>query len=608
MIKKVNNIYKSLIILLTISIVVIYSTLIINVSENVTFYTSISTIYHYLEAYSTEKWYLRIVNYPTYSLNEYHPGPNPYFYIIEFSMFINQKFGYNPIMIFNITFIIIIILSIILTISYLYKKKLYKLSLALGSTALLLPFIKNDNKNYLTITNHNLDTGVAHLPLFTLLVYFYVLTYLKSKENKTFIPILALGILAQQHYSTFYLSIIIAIIIIIKSVKENKLKKSDIYLSLISWWPLIVRLITDPGFLIRPIFKLNTNNNALNSTFLKNDNKIGTHTYISEFKDYLFQFTPVSYFVENCNKKTFVPCIAEDKVSIVIVVTSLALLILSILLLIKKKYIILITFLITIIYFALLSIKTNEETQSNWFTGFVLAVTITLLAKFKKIIIILSVLAIALSNINLKDIKFYDEIRNIYASENINIIKNKKYKFNICDLTDQKNCMNFYNKEIKNITTFARNTNYINNTIFELIKNNTDICYFPKEIKLISMSKMQCSDKQLKEKNRFEILYIPNANHSTNNIYQKYINIFDFIDYTTLQCRPRYRNIKINCNYQNTADSRIDYDKSVSIYVSKDAFTKDELNKINTNKIENDLKIQILKAGYNETFWEYYEK
>ena len=114
--------YRYIIILLAVSIFSIYSTLILNISDNITFYTSISTIYHYLEAYSSQHWYLRIMNYPTYSLNEYHPGPNPYFYVIEFSNFINQKFGYNPIMIFNIVFIIILIISIIITITYLYKK------------------------------------------------------------------------------------------------------------------------------------------------------------------------------------------------------------------------------------------------------------------------------------------------------------------------------------------------------------------------------------------------------------------------------------------------------------------------------------------------------
>jgi hypothetical protein len=600
--------YRYIIILLAVSIFSIYSTLILNISDNITFYTSISTIYHYLEAYSSQHWYLRIMNYPTYSLNEYHPGPNPYFYVIEFSNFINQKFGYNPIMIFNIVFIIILIISIIITITYLYKKKLYKLSIAVGSTILLLPFIKNDNKNYLTITNHNLDTGVTHLPLFTLLVYFFIYTYLVNVEKRTLIPLLALGIMAQQHYSTFYISIMITTIIIIKSIKEKKLKKNDLYLSMITWWPLLIRFITDPGYIIRPILKIDTNNNILNKTFFENDNKIGTHTYISQFKDYLFQFTPISYFVENCNKKTFTPCISEDKVSIAIAITSLAILILSIFLLIKKQCIIFITLVITITYFILLSIRTNEETQSNWFTGFILAITITLLAKSKKITIILAIIAIAYSNINLKDIKFYDENRFIYASDNIDIIKNKKYKFNICELSDQKNCKNFYNKKINNITTFARNTNYINNAVFELVKNKTDICYFPQEIKLTAFINMKCSDKQLKENDRYELLYIPNSNTVTKNIYKNHINIFEFIDYTTLQCRPRYRNIKINCNYQNSTESRIDYDKSVSIYVSKDAFTEDEINKINHNKIENDLRIQIMKAGYDKTFWEFYEK
>jgi hypothetical protein len=540
---------KYLHLILTLLIIGNVVTISLNINQTQGFSNSDPTIFNYIEAYSDKKGLLRDKNYPTFNLQSYHPGPNPYMYLLYLSWEINKLTGVNVMYLFNLFLLIMPYLYLSIIFYILYRYKLNNILLSALAFTLLIPL--TNTITYLNATSrgsNRVDIGTVHISIFAYALFLSLLISIKKPNSSHLILLLTSALVIQQHFTGLALgslAFLYAILLIYRSNNRAKLYKYVITL-FIGTTPLIIRFINDPLFIYKAVKRNNiitSNTNGVDRIFIDNYDK-GV--------EFLYSLTPFSLIrCGNVDKSCF-----DEKVPF-IAITAVLSLIYIIYLLIKSDNIAKI-FIITFTIFMLYQISISHEPNHGAnIIGLIYGIINYFVSKLNiKKIIFLSLSIILYSLINLNTIIYMPDTYRALDDKFLKIISNEKIKFNICPLLyqDTINC----SEGNSDIMKIYNGDNIGQIFLLELLNNRNDICLYPNNIKLGSLDKLKCTDKELLDKNRMELFTLPDTYNLLPNKINKYYKLAHFSDKRKVYCNNIKSNIDIACKNQLINDYGLD--------------------------------------------------
>jgi hypothetical protein len=209
-----------------------------NYSSDHSFLVSDPTILNYIESYSDKAGILRDRNYPTFNLQSYHPGPNPYMYLLYISWEINKLFGINVMQIFNIFLLLFPIFILFIIFYFFYKAGFEKLLLTALIFATLIPYTYHMSP--ISMLRPRVDLGTTHLAILTFALLLTVVYSIKRVDSSHILLLFISGLVMQAHFSLLPIggiALLYAIYMIIKSKKRASIYKY-ILIIMISIGPL----------------------------------------------------------------------------------------------------------------------------------------------------------------------------------------------------------------------------------------------------------------------------------------------------------------------------------------------------------------------------------
>jgi len=531
-------------------------TIAINLSAFESFTTNHQTINNYIEAYSDRAGIFRDRNYPTSNLSGYHPGPNPYMYLLYLAWEINKYFELNVIIVFRVLMALypITILSIIFY--FLYRAKLFRLLLSSMIMTLIIPF--GNNLNPLPMTYENPDLGTNHLAYnsFALVLVIIYSTYNRNSSHLLLFYISAVTI--HMHFSTVPLgsfALLYSFYLIYKSKKRAKFL-SYLIIAVISITPLISRVIKDPLYILNSI-KINSSN-IVNSSTIENNKSFGSD--ISLFVEYLYSLSPFGLL--KCDTGSEIKSCGIINLNISLIIFLLFLL--SVVIFLFKnsnifEKILISVFCVTSFYQLFTSYEPNH---GAFIVGIFYGIVTFFISKIKyDMVKIFSIFVITFAIINADSIVDNRKISTIFSNEFSEIIKNEKFMINICNIYRNPNL--FCDKKdlvylaIKNNKTseYLNPNNFAKVFLLELFKNGNDVCIFPIEFNYDTYNNLRCTEEEINDINRTELLVLNDINLSESNRIGKYHKVAYFKDDYDLKCNSytklviKFENKKENNNF-----------------------------------------------------------
>lgn len=558
--KDILNI-KYLYLILTLLIIGNVVTISLNINQTQGFTNSDPTIFNYIEAYSDKKGLLRDKNYPTFNLQSYHPGPNPYMYLLYLSWEINKITGVNVMYLFNLFLLIMPYLYLFIIFFILYRYKLNNILLSALAFTLLIPLTNTISYLHGTSRGSNrVDIGTVHISIFAYALFLSLLISIKKPNSSHLILLLTSALVIQQHFTGLALgslAFLYAILLIYRSNNRAKLYKYVITF-FIGTAPLIIRFINDPLFIYKAVKRNNiitSNTNGADRIFIDNYDK-GV--------DFLYTLTPFSLIrCGNVERSCF-----DDKVPY-IAITAVLSLIYIIYLLIKSDNIakiFIITFTIFMLYQISISYEPNHGAN---IIGLIYGIINYFVSKLNiKKIIILSLSIIIYSLINLNTIIYTPDTYRALDDKFLKIISNEIIKFNICPLLfqDTINC----NEGNSDIMKIYKGDNIGQIFLLELLNNRNDICLYPNNLELGSLNKLKCTDKELSEKDRMDLFTLPDTYNLLPNKIDKYYKLAHFSDNRKVSCNNIKSNIDISCKSELSPYNSYSFDTSGTLYGYKE--------------------------------------
>jgi len=528
----VKNIYEKALSLFDIKFLYIFFILIMigntilmamNYSNEHSFLISDPTILNYIEAYSDRSGIFRDRNYPTFNLSSYHPGPNPYMYLLYISWELNKIFGVNVMQIFNIFLLFFPILILFLIFYFLYKAGFEKLLLTALIFATLIPYTYHDST--ISMLRPRVDLGTNHLSIMTFALIITIIYSIKKIDSSHLLLLFISGLTMQAHFSLLPLgglAFIYAIYLIIKSNNRASIYKY-LFVILVAIGPFFLRLYNEPLFLLKALD--NKSNNIIKERYFINN----AETFIS----YLYTLTPFQMF--NCKSHE---CFNNPEIFVYI--TYITLLILFIYTIYKTnnfERLLLITGFLVICYQIYGS---NEPNHGAFLTGIIYGLMVLLVSRFyKNLLIILSIIVIIFSYTDSKDLLFHKDKEQItiFSKDFLNAIKNEKFKFNGCTFSFSDNvfCKDI-NNELGNIFQIYTGDNLGQIFLLELLNNGNDVCLYPIISNFDTLNNLKCSESEYKDENRVDLIALPDISLTMSNKINNYYKIGHIADTTQYEC------------------------------------------------------------------------
>jgi|694.fasta_scaffold128466_2 hypothetical protein len=598
-------IYEKILSLFDIKLLYIFFLLIIigntillamNYSSDHSFLVSDPTILNYIESYSDKAGILRDRNYPTFNLQSYHPGPNPYMYLLYISWEINKLFGINVMQIFNIFLLLFPIFILFIIFYFFYKAGFEKLLLTALIFATLIPYTYHMSP--ISMLRPRVDLGTTHLAILTFALLLTVVYSIKRVDSSHILLLFISGLVMQAHFSLLPIggiALLYAIYMIIKSKKRASIYKY-ILIIMISIGPLFLRMYNDPLFIFKALES--KSNNIVRDRFFINNFDV--------FISYLYSLTPFQML--NCKTQE---CFNNQEIFVIITYSTLLLFFIYTFYITKNFVRLLLLAGFLVICYQIYG--SNEPNHGAFLVGIIYGLLALLVSKlYKPILIIFSIIVIIFSYTESKDLLLYkdNEPITVFSKEFLKIIKDEKFKFNGCVLSYHNNifCKDINVDDLNKTMEFYLGDNLGQIFLLELLNNGNDVCIYPIESNFDTLNNLKCSESEYKDENRVDLLALPDRSLIMSNKINKYYKIGHVADNTYYNC------IKNNkCNFFNTellSDDIEKLDKSSSLYAYKKSANIKYYDKLLDLNLEKLLDGSYRAPENNKVYIieEYYEK
>jgi hypothetical protein len=527
-----------------------------------------STLFNYLIT-NGNNMFFSITGYPAFGVENYQPGPFPYYYLLELAFTISNISNISVFYLFNNILHFFVVVLVLLTLRNFFLAGGKNLLLS-ASFMLALTTYFTEGSRFLLVSER-IDVGTSHLVFLSL--YFGSSLYL-SYKNRTSSHISLLfssSLLLQSHFLGIGfggLGLLLGIYLIIKNKIRNKKILTLQYFTVFLNIPLFIRFLSDPLFLLD-----STKSSGLQvDRYYINDKNI--------LFDAIYSITPLQYFCEADSV-----CSASPFSTLLILLFFTFLLSLLVINLTKLDFSYKIFTILSVIYSILVIIRAHEYNHLAILSGLIIFIIIVYLSKFRylPIVIILGLFYISF-NFNISD---NEKNFKLFSDEYIAKFNNESYKFDMCAFAISNDCKNLPKTDDNIFKTFTHDGNAVSLFFTYMLFNKVDICIEENRLDLGSLNYLKCNNR-FNDK-RIKLQFIP---FSINNplFFSNFTKIGYLIDINSLLCKDAYK-LDTHCS-KNLYPYKEKNLYNVAIYADnslRDDFYNELLDIDNKHKLQNPL-------------------
>jgi len=477
-----------------------------------------STLFNYLIA-NGNNMFLSILGYPAFGVENYQPGPFPYYYLLELAFTISNITNLSVFYLFNTLLHVFVVALILLSLRNFFLAGGINLLLTASFLGAISTFFTDGSR--FVVGSERIDAGTNHLSFLAL--YFGSSLYLSYKvRGSSHIPLLlSSGLLLQSHFLGIGfggLGLLLGIYLIAKNKLYDKKIRVLQYFTLLLNLPLVIRFFSDPFFLLDSI---------------KSSGLQGGRYYINDKNllfDIIYSITPIQYFCEGDSKCNF---------------TSITpLLVFGFFLFLFSKFVFNfkkltpsfnIFIILSIIYSLLVISRAHEYNHLAIISGLIISLFIINLSNFKYLPILLMIgLFYLVFNYNISD-KMINY--KLFSDEYISKISKESYKIDICALTINNDCKNLSDTNGNIFKTFTHDGNATSLFFTYLLFKKVDICIEESRVNLGSLNYLKCNNNG--DNKRIKLQAIPFSKNSPIS-YNDFTKIGYLIDLNKFLCIDSY--------------------------------------------------------------------